>query len=130
MAFADAEKGSCLHSVTNRYRAAVVNDGDKQKTLLKDTCQKQTQKQRMITNCAHARTRRRCDTRSAVIGKRATVSGSGRKEDRAACKRARTIDWRLKQPREITSSPILDKNSFSTLGEAGRDRQRIVSLGR
>jgi hypothetical protein len=30
MAFPDATKGSCLHSVKTRYRAAVVNDGKKE----------------------------------------------------------------------------------------------------
>lgn len=67
IAFADAKIGSCLHSVKNRYPAAVGNDGEKQKTLLKDTCPKQTQKQRMIAKSGRAKTRRRCDTRSAVI---------------------------------------------------------------
>lgn len=28
MAFAEAEEGSCLHSVNNRYRAAIVNDAE------------------------------------------------------------------------------------------------------
>ena len=58
--------------------------------------------------------------------KTAAVLGSGRKAERDACKRARTIDRPLKQPREITQAAIVAKDSFSALSEGGRDRQRTV----